>query len=125
MNADEATTTTNNPIDADVEYAQGEAHEAVSALEVEIIGAIERLAGLYKRVAELHTQIETLNRGDIDGADAETLFGIGLLQPLPEDTEADIVGIVIDQGAMDEGGETCSGKPGVGRRMHASSLLQS
>jgi hypothetical protein len=99
----------NVAVDEDVAYAQGEAHEALSALEVEIIEAIQRLASLYKRVAKLHTKIETLNPGDIDGDDAQTLFNIRMLAPVPEDMEADVLGTILHQGNTfgDDEGETC------------------
>jgi hypothetical protein len=100
-----------NQVDEDVEFAQVEAHEAVSALEVEIIGVIERLAGLYRRVIKLHTHIETLNQGDIDGDDAQTLYGVRMLAPVPEDMEADVLGTILHQGNIfcDGEGETCIG----------------
>jgi hypothetical protein len=99
-------------IDTDVEFAQAEAHEAVSQLEVEIIGAIERLAALFPRLTKLHEVIGTLNQGDIEGEDAQTLFGIRMLAPVPEDMEADVLGTILHQGNIftDDGeGETCIG----------------
>jgi len=103
--------TNTNIVDEDVQFAQYEAHEAVAALQNEIISSIERLAALYTRVAKLPAVIGKLNRGDIDGDDAQTLYGIRMLRPLPEDTEADVVGTILHQGNIfcDGEGETCIG----------------
>jgi hypothetical protein len=96
-------------VNEDVQFAQDEAHEAVSALEAEIIGAVERLAKLHQRVAKLHTQIDRLDRGDQDGEDYQRLFEIRMLSPVPEDMDADVLGTILHQGNIfgGEEGETC------------------
>jgi hypothetical protein len=98
-------------VDEDVEIAQVMAHDAVFKLQAEIIGAIGRLAALHARVGKLYAAIDKLNKGDADGEDYQTLFGIGLLAPVPEDTDAYTVGTLLHQGNIWGGdeGETAIG----------------
>jgi hypothetical protein len=106
--AEEVVTENVNEVDEELELLQEDACAVRHALGEEILSAIARLGELYGRVVAL--PVYELDRGDIDGDDAGTLYAVQMLEPVEEDIESDILAIIVDQGNIwGDGGETFIG----------------